>query len=150
YVIHYNRGIALATVGQIGEAEQEFRQATQLNSNFAPAFAAIGAILGQPKRPNAPEPSFRQRLKLSADAFQHALKLDPNQPVALTEFGHLLVLAGQPDNAISHFKRAIELLPRLAHAHYGLGLALEAKMDAAGAEAAYKEALKLDPKRYPD
>ena len=53
---------------------------------------------------------------------------------------------GQLDEAIACYKKAIELDPKDARAHYNLGIALAAKGQVDEAIAYYKKAIELDPK----
>ncbi len=50
------------------------------------------------------------------------------------------------DEAIACYKKAIELDPKLAKAHYNLGDALSGKGQVDEAIACYKKAIELDPK----
>jgi len=54
-------------------------------------------------------------------------------------------LAGAHAEAIAPFRRAVELDPRKPGYHYNLGAALQFVGDFAGAEQAYRAALRLDP-----
>lgn len=51
--------------------------------------------------------------------------------------------------AITHYRRAVELAPNDAHAWTGLGIACQQHGDAIGAIEAYKKSLTLDPKNLP-
>ncbi len=144
YVTRYNLGAVLLAINQPGQAEPEFREATQLNPNYAAAHTQLGFALLGLKRGNE-----------ALAAFQQALKLDANQPVLLTNLGFLMLEAQKFDDAVAYFRRAIERIPAPARAlasraHFGLGLALERKNDVAGAEAAYREAVRLDAKQHPE
>jgi len=85
-------------------------------------------------------------------AFEQALSLDDNYPIAINNLGSLhlsLYLKNrQPEafqKAVANFKRAIELDPRYESAYNGLGTALRAVGDLEGAIANWEKALEIKP-----
>jgi len=58
------------------------------------------------------------------DAFQHALKLNPNSPKTHTNLGNLYASASKLDLAEKEFRRALALAPSDPEANYNLGLLL--------------------------
>lgn len=53
---------------------------------------------------------------------------------------------GNLDKAIEQFKKAVDLAPDYARAHYHLGIALQRKGDEAAAREAFRRARELDPR----
>jgi len=68
------------------------------------------------------------------EAFKKVLATDPNQPVAHTYMGLILVQAGHSDGALMAFDRALTLAPNLPMALWGKGMILyREKQDYEGA-----------------
>src|SRR5271154_1945088 len=69
-------------------------------------------------------------LKLKGDAagalaaYQQAAALDPESARLQDEIGFLLAVLNRRDEAIEHFKHAVDLDLKFAPAHYHLGVAL--------------------------
>jgi len=59
--------------------------------------------------------------------------------------GTAYLLAGKLEDAISELKRAVDISPFFARAHYNLACALLAKGDAEGAADCFRKAIALDP-----
>ncbi len=57
--------------------------------------------------------------------------------------GDALLMKGDVDGAIREYREALRIHPNFAHAHNGLGLALDKKDDVDGAIREYREALRL-------
>ena len=111
--------------------------------------------------PQTSEDAFVQRLKAATDEAAQsdiasaladakaALALNPNRADGWFELGSILGQAGDFQGAEAAFRRAIQLQPDLAKAHYNLALTFignpQGKMDWAGAIAECREALKFQP-----
>lgn len=78
-------------------------------------------------------------------AYRRAAELQPNLAEALNNLGVLLRDRGALDEAIPLLRRAAEANPKSAAAHANLALALEDQGDVAGAEQAYRAALRIQP-----
>ena len=59
--------------------------------------------------------------------------------------GWIYIIAGNYDQAISDFNKAIQLRPNDALAYYGLGSAYSIKRDYSQARSEFNKAIKLDP-----
>lgn len=75
------------------------------------------------------EPSFgardQQQDFAQTEAFMRtALKIDPNNADAYFQLGSLYARASQLDKALEHLQSAVELSPKSARYHWGLGVAL--------------------------
>jgi protein O-mannosyl-transferase len=77
-----------------------------------------------------------------------AVRYEPERSTLRFKLGHLL-LGRDPRAALIEFRKAVELEPSAARAHWGLGLALEMTGDAAQAAQEYRTALQLQP-QYPE
>ena len=63
----------------------------------------------------------------SATLFQHAVESTENNHLAHSNLGIFLLRSGNLDQAIDHFRKALEIAPRFAPAHANLGAALRRK-----------------------
>jgi tetratricopeptide (TPR) repeat protein len=52
-------------------------------------------------------------LQGARDAFEEAIKINPNNPVAYSNLGHLLCKMGRPAEGIPHLEKALDLDPRI-------------------------------------
>jgi tetratricopeptide (TPR) repeat protein len=74
-----------------------------------------------------------------------ALAANPNSWLAHNNLGNDLFERGQVDEAMAHYKRAVELEPRYATAHYNLGGVLRQKGQLDEAIAQFRKALEIQP-----
>ncbi len=77
--------------------------------------------------------------------FASVLAEAPDTAIAHHNVGRRLEKAGRVDEAIAHYRRAVEIRPDYAIAWNSLGLALARKGDAADGEQALRKALTLKP-----
>ncbi len=75
----------------------------------------------------------------------HALACTSNNVVADLNLGVALADCGQVDEAIVHFRKALELMPDCADAHNGLAAALAARGQIDDAITHYRKALEIKP-----
>jgi arylsulfatase A-like enzyme/Flp pilus assembly protein TadD len=68
---------------------------------------------------------------------------DPNDPTAQVKLADTLVKLSRDEEAIRHYRKAIELFPDIPEAHSGLASVLSKKGDADGAAREYREAIRL-------
>ena len=73
------------------------------------------------------------------------LELRPNDAATLVALGKAYFAQEHGDLALDCFQRAAAAAPRMAEAHAMVGLELHFRGDNRGAEAAYREALRLQP-----
>ena len=80
---------------------------------------------------------------------RRALEVDPNFAGALNALAYHLAFMHEYDQAIPYLKRYVELEPNDPNPHDSLGEVLQKAGRLEESLAAYREALKLDPKFYP-
>jgi len=117
-----NLGVVYGQQGKSAEAEKLFRQAVENNPQYAQAFVNLGLILaGQSRFPEANQ------------ALQTAVRLEPNNTKALSSRAMVLIRLGQPAEAVTDFRKVVELDSRSPDAHLNLGIALADQFDLEGA-----------------
>ncbi len=105
------------------EAENLLKRATDLDPNFAPAYAYgsyvqyTRVIMGWSEGPE-------QSLDAGRTLAEKALALDDKDPMAYFAAGRIHMMRGRHDDSIASLETAIELNPSFAQSHHGLGMAL--------------------------
>lgn len=113
-------------------AERLFKQALELNPNYAPVrhwYAYHLAALG--------------RFPEAMEEINRARELDPLSLIINTDVGHILYLSRQYDQAINVYRRVLDMEPNFSTAHLRLGEAYEQKGMHEEAIAEYLKALSL-------
>ena len=114
-------------------AEANLQQAVQIAPAYVDARSNLGiALLIQGKDG-------------SAEQFEKAYELAPNNPVALLNAANALMERGSAEKAIAMYQRAIAMAPRNVQAHYNLGIALGQAGQLDDAVAAFRAAVALEP-----
>jgi tetratricopeptide (TPR) repeat protein len=130
-----NLGVSLYGQNKLDEAIVCYRNAIDLDPNFAFAHTNLGlALLGQKRLPEA------------IACCRRAIELDPKSARALTNLGYALTHKGDLEDAIAVLGRAIEINPEFAAAWSNRGVAYRklGKLDMAVAD--YTKAIELNPK----
>ena len=83
--------------------------------------------------------------KAAEDYLQQALAIDTNHPGALLSFANLRRTTGQPEAAVTLYRRLIAIAPETSAAHNNLAATLDDLELHAEALVAYREALRLAP-----
>ncbi len=81
----------------------------------------------------------------SETLWNHALVSTARNHEAHNHLARALALRGEADQAISHYRQALEIRPDFVEAHNNLGNALASRGDSAAALAHYRTALNLKP-----
>ena len=127
-----NRALAWKAKGDLDRAIADYDDAILLNPNYAPAYAARGAIL-----------KLKGDLDRSLADLDKAVSLNPKSATFLYLRGETLRDNGALDKAIADYDEALRLIPGLAAVYATRGLAYEGKGDLAKARADFDKALKL-------
>ena len=106
-------GVALHQQGQFDEAIREYTAVAAANPNSAAAFYDIGVAQAAARR-------FDEALQ----AYSKAVVLDPKSADIEFNLGYLLFHdLGRPQEAVPHFRRALELNPKMEKAVFQLSAA---------------------------
>jgi tetratricopeptide (TPR) repeat protein len=127
----------------INQSVTNFERAIALDSSFAPAYAALATALElYPYFVGTPPSEVRDR---AVEAARHALALDSMLAEPHTALGWVHAHRGVWDSAHAEFRRAIQLSPRDAAAHFNYGRFLLVRGEANDAVAQLEDALIADP-----
>ena len=126
---------ALYKAGRTDEALANFRNAIELQPNFAIAYNGLGNVLLGEKK-----------LDEAITAYRKAIELQPNLAMPYSNLGSVLTQQGKLDEAIAAHQKAVNLRPDAAIAHSSLGAALVDQGKYEDAIVAVHRAIALDPK----
>jgi len=144
--------------------EQWQPESGQILFDFGAGASAEPSAPARPQefaKPQAPQPAFsisaedwyRQGCESEAfdskraiEAYENALRIEPDHPDAHINLGRLLHEAGDAAAAQEHYSRALASRPGDATAAFNLGVSLEDLDRRAEALAAYEKAVSLDPR----
>jgi tetratricopeptide (TPR) repeat protein len=147
----YLRGESLVQFGdqadKLEAARRHFEDALQFDPNYAPALAGVSWIEGQIYRNIDANPSHLQRADQLA---QRALAIEPQLSETHVALGMVSADKYDYSTAVREFRTATNLFPGNAYAWDLLSwaLAYEQPPEAAAAETAARESLRLRPARY--
>jgi adenylate cyclase len=119
---------------KVGEAEEEFKRAVELNPNYATAhhwYALLLQALG--------------RHEEALTEIKRALDLDPLSPIINRAVGDILQLTGQFEAAKEQYQRTLEIAPDFAQPRLALGEIKRLSWDWEGAEKEIKRAIEMAP-----
>jgi tetratricopeptide (TPR) repeat protein len=165
---HLARGAELQRSERWGEAEQEYRAASQLDTEDPAIHLALANVLSNQKRWAEAIVEFRETLRRRPNdtnahvgltnaleqkhdltgaiaEYHHFLSLDPNDLKTLNKLAAALYAQGDVSGAIVTYRALVGLEPGDAQLHQRLGQALYAQADLDGAVREYNEALRLKP-----
>ena len=108
-----DRGNALAAQGRFDEAIKNYRQAIQLNPNYAEALNNLGIALAD-----------KGRFGEAIEAFSKAIQINPNDCKVLNNLGGSLADMGQFDEAIENYRKAIQINSNRPETLFHLGTTL--------------------------
>jgi DNA-binding winged helix-turn-helix (wHTH) protein/TolB-like protein/Tfp pilus assembly protein PilF len=96
---HVAKARVLMAESSFDEADHEFQRALEIDRNSVIGHLRYGCFLF----------SYRSQLSESLMHMKRAQELDPVSPIANSEYGYMLYMSRDYDNAIKFFKRALEL-----------------------------------------
>lgn len=131
--VHHNLGYALRKKRLYAEALQEYRIALQQDPKIASAHDGIGMIHMEMGNVAAAIPELRE-----------ALRLDPSRRITRVNLGLALAQTKQYSEAVEQFEEALRAKPE-AQVYAYIAEALAGAGEPAKAEAAVREAIRLDP-----
>lgn len=89
-----------------------------------------------------------QRYKVAVEEYKKSIEANPSNPASYNNLGYIYYDMGILNKAYEYQKRAIDLDPDFANAHYGLALIYKKWGDKKGAKRHWEEYLRLEPKGY--
>jgi tetratricopeptide (TPR) repeat protein len=171
-MILYSIGTAFEKIGNDLDAIRYFEQSLESDPGLAQVYPALIRAyrrIGKTDRLRILEAAYREALghgqadehfkkgvKLYLEKryheaiteFQATLKINPRNPVAISNLGYIYFDLHMLDKALVEQKRAIELDPSYANAHYGLALIYSAEEKHDMARAHFEKYLRLEPRGY--
>ncbi len=149
YVEAYNSwGWALANLELYDKAIQKFDEATKINKKYAEAYNSWGWALAKQAQELAKQkryPDATERYKKAIEQYKKATTLDNNYSEAYNSWGWTLVDQNKYEDAISPFKKAIDIRP--SHEKYNsLGFVFANLGRYIDAISQFKKAIKLNKK----
>jgi tetratricopeptide (TPR) repeat protein len=147
--VHYNLGVALAELNRDAEAIVHFRATLEGNPDQPEAHFQLGRILERSSRPAEAEAEYtaavrlapdhvaahrklglmnarRENLGVAAEHFRAVIGREPSDADAHANLGNVLLLQGQPREAIARYEEALRLRPDDPRTRENLRLAREA------------------------
>ncbi len=116
---HNNLGDLLLHEGRIQEAEQEFRQALLLNSDYTEALNSLGVLLFS-----------RGETDSALDLFRRSTRVDPSNALGYFNLGHAYLRLGRLQDSVAELRESLRLDPLRIKARRDLDEALsKARMD---------------------
>jgi choline-sulfatase len=120
----------------LNTAAARYARILELDAGDVNAMTKLGVVRVRSGRPDEGMRLFRQ-----------AIEHEPRNGEALLYLAGALASGGRPAEALPYFERALEAGPASTMVLNGLGLTRLAVGDRAGAAAAFRESLRLDPKQ---
>ncbi len=129
-------GLSQHLAERTDQAESSLKKALELDPGLTDAYVVLGDILES-----------ANKLPDALEIFKSAIERKPDLYIGYFYYGKIILKMNEskPTEAVTALRRAIQLKPEFAEAHYELGRALEQTGDAAGAIAEYKESTLRDP-----
>jgi serine/threonine protein kinase/Tfp pilus assembly protein PilF len=132
------------TAASLHEAIALFTQATELDPNYALAWAGIADCYGQLNQWGEHEDR-AELARLGLEAAERAMQLNPKLPEAYKAQALVLRFAGDIDGGRAALLRAVQADPRFAPALLNLCVDAYCLADVAGAERYVRRVLAIDP-----
>ncbi len=137
---HYGRYSAKS----LREALELFRQATQIDPDYALAWAGMADCYAQMNQWGGAEPGW-DLTRLGLEAARRASTLNSKLPEAYKAEGLVLRFAGDFAGAVAALKKAVQVNPRFTPAITNLCVDAFGQCDVAGAERYVRRVIEIDP-----
>jgi tetratricopeptide (TPR) repeat protein len=134
-LIHYNRGVAYARLGDHRQAISDYDRAIEINPKYADAYSNRGVAYGE---------LGNQRQAISD--YNMAIEIDPDNPKAYYNLGVVYAKLGNYRQAVSDFNKAIEINLEYAGAYNGRGVAYDGRGNQRQAISDYNRAIEINLK----
>jgi protein O-GlcNAc transferase len=109
----FGRAIASFRVGNLEEAERNFKEVLRHDPQHLAALNLLGMVLTHVKKYNEAEPYF-----------QSALNINPNSDATLYNYGIILKALKRPAEALERFSQALSINPKIAETWNNRGTVL--------------------------
>jgi tetratricopeptide (TPR) repeat protein len=132
---HVEKGNQYFAQKEFASAENEYRQAIQINADLGDAYYRLGLLQVQEQYPTA-----------ASQSFAKSVDLDPNNLDARLHLGDLLISSTQYPEARQQAESVLQQDGKSAGAHRLLGQVALHQMQYVSAEGELKQAISLDPR----
>ena len=129
----YRLGSAYLQSGAFPQAAAELKQAVSIDGSKTPAWIGLGRALQN-----------QGDLDGAVNAFDHAVKLAPEDDNARNEYAYVLIETRRADRGIEESRRVLLHKPNDTSAWMNIGYADLKKGDFAAAEKAYRKSVEID------
>ncbi len=148
---HYGLAIALRTLGEEDQAQQEFQRYEKNKDAGPPARDILMEEVHALNRGAAIQIhsgydlEHAGKLQQAAEAHERALKIDPTVVQAHVNLISIYGRLNQPEKAEEHYRQAIQFAPEDVEAHYNFGVLMTSVGRYEEAEQAFRKALNTNP-----
>ncbi len=141
----YGLGRVQLRLGLLNPAIENLKRAIALDSQYLPTYLALAEAYLQLANESDDENLKKLQLSKALSVLNDAKKIAPEDPAVYNLEGLIREAMGDHARAIQAFKKAVELDPKNARAHYNLALAYLSQGKLDEAIAALEEAVKAAP-----
>ncbi len=168
--LQYNLGRTLVGKRRLDLAERKFLRALALKPNYSEARNDLGVLYLETGHwdnaiqqfravkddlfyPNHEHATINLGLAYlgktdytaALEEFSSARAANPRNPIVRASIGRVLFAQGKTEQAVQEYRKALEIAPEYASAHYHLGLALMKLSKLSAARDAFKEVVRIAP-----
>jgi len=132
--LHHMLGLAYQGVDMNEKAEQAYKKATEIDSNFAPPYNNLGYLYRS-----------TENYVMAEEAFKNYIRLLPDEANPHDSIADLYTKMGNHDLAITHYEKALELNPNFYFSQQKIGDNLIFKGLYEDGREAYRTAMEIAP-----
>ncbi len=132
--LHHMLGIAYQGIDKNKKAEQAYKKATQIDSDFEPPYNNLGYLYRDD-----------EKYALAEEAFKNYIRLLPDEANPHDSIADLYTKIGSHDLAITHYEKALELNPNFYFSQQKIGDNLIFKGQYEDGRQAYRAAMDIAP-----